>query len=156
MIKKIIFDMDGTIADLYSVKGWLEMLRAENSEPYIMATPMVDMEKLHTVLNKLILSGWTIAITSWLAKNSTQNYKNAVRKAKREWIAKMNLPIEEIHLVQYGTPKQKCTKGDIQILFDDSKNVRNSFNNFDLGRIAIDPAKTDIINFLEKLIEKNY
>ena len=30
MNKMICFDMDGTIADLYSVDGWLDYLRAEN------------------------------------------------------------------------------------------------------------------------------
>ena len=80
MRKVLIFDMDGTIADLYGVDGWLEMLRAENPMPYEIAEPMVDMNKLSTVLNELAVLGWTIAITSWLSMNSTQAYKNAVRK----------------------------------------------------------------------------
>ena len=29
-MKTLVFDMDGTIADLYGVKGWLKMLRAED------------------------------------------------------------------------------------------------------------------------------
>ena len=29
-LKMICFDMDGTIADLYGVSGWLDDLRAEN------------------------------------------------------------------------------------------------------------------------------
>lgn len=155
MRKVLIFDMDGTIADLYGVDGWLEMLRAENPIPYEIAEPMVDMNKLSTVLNELAVLGWTIAITSWLSMNSTQAYKNAVRKAKREWLAKTGLPIEEIHLVQYGTPKQKCTKGDIQILFDDSADVRESFYDYDRGRIAVNPTEIDIIDFLEDLIKNS-
>ena len=154
MKKVLIFDMDGTIADLYGVEGWLEMLRAENPIPYEIAEPMVDMDKLSTVLNELSTLGWTIAVTSWLSMNSTQAYKNMVRRAKREWLIKMGLPIEEMHFVQYGTPKQKCTKGDIQILLDDSAEVRESFHNSDKGRIAVNPTEIDIINFLEKLIEK--
>ena len=35
--KVIVFDMDGTIADLYGVNGWLEMLNAENPKPYEIA-----------------------------------------------------------------------------------------------------------------------
>ena len=34
MPKMICFDMDGTIADLYAVPGWLEKLRAEDATPY--------------------------------------------------------------------------------------------------------------------------
>ena len=30
MIKAIYFDLDGTIADLYGVEGWLDDLIAEN------------------------------------------------------------------------------------------------------------------------------
>ena len=37
MTKMIVFDMDGTIADLYGVEGWLEMLEAENAAPYVEA-----------------------------------------------------------------------------------------------------------------------
>lgn len=33
MIKKIYFDMDGTIANLYAVEGWLPMLRAYDPTP---------------------------------------------------------------------------------------------------------------------------
>ena len=36
----VCFDMDGTIADLYGVNGWLEMLREENARPYGIANPM--------------------------------------------------------------------------------------------------------------------
>ena len=31
--KMICFDMDGTIADLYNVPNWLEMMRDENTAP---------------------------------------------------------------------------------------------------------------------------
>ena len=31
--KMVVFDMDGTIADLYAVPNWLQMLRAEDPTP---------------------------------------------------------------------------------------------------------------------------
>ena len=34
MIKEIVFDMDGTIADLYGVENWLPKLRAYDPTPY--------------------------------------------------------------------------------------------------------------------------
>jgi hypothetical protein len=144
--------MDGTIADLYGVENWLEMLRSEDSTPYKVAEPLVDMEILVDLLYELQSLGWTIAVTSWLAKNSTAEYKTDVRNAKREWLTFYGLPIDEIHLVQYGTPKQKCTKADFQILFDDSESVRNSFTNKELGRYAINPEETDILDTLNFLI----
>ena len=42
----IYFDMDGTIADLYSVENWLESLRAYSAEPYTCAAPMQDLRQL--------------------------------------------------------------------------------------------------------------
>ena len=38
--KVLVFDMDGTIANLYGVNGWLEDLRNYNPRPYIVAEPM--------------------------------------------------------------------------------------------------------------------
>ena len=50
MDKMIIFDMDGTIADLYSVNNWLDKLRAFDVTPYKNAKPLYDMEILKLVL----------------------------------------------------------------------------------------------------------
>lgn len=152
MKKLLVFDMDGTIADLYSVENWLEKLRNEDTSPYIDASPIFNMVQLVSILKRLQLEGWKIAITSWLAMNSTLEYKNAVREAKREWLLSFNFPFDEIHLVQYGTPKQKCTKADLQILFDDSEAVRNSFENEERGRYSINPLETNILQYLENLI----
>ena len=70
MRKTLVFDMDGTIADLYGVNGWLENLREENARPYIEAKPLYDMDVLASILGLLRLNGWTIAITSWLSKET--------------------------------------------------------------------------------------
>ena len=35
--KTLVFDMDGTIANLYAVENWLEDLRSENPRPYEVA-----------------------------------------------------------------------------------------------------------------------
>ena len=44
MSRMLVFDMDGTIADLYGVNGWLEMLRNEDALPYEIAKPLYDMD----------------------------------------------------------------------------------------------------------------
>ena len=39
-IKILVWDMDGTIADLYGVENWLPMLRAYDPTPYRTAKPI--------------------------------------------------------------------------------------------------------------------
>lgn len=144
MKRTLVFDMDGTIANLYGVENWLEMLRAEDPTPYIVAQPMYDMDTLKVVLEMLKLQGWTIAVTSWLSMGSTREYDKLVRKAKREWLERYDFPFDEIHLVAYGTTKANCTRknGGYQILVDDNEKVRNGWN---LG---------GIINANENILEK--
>ena len=127
--KVLVFDMDGTIADLYGVNGWLEDLRSENPRPYRVAKPMYDMETLGYILEILKAQGWRVVITSWLAKESTREYDEMVRRAKREWLARYQFPVDEIHLVKYGTTKANCTRklGGYQILVDDNETVRKGW-----------------------------
>lgn len=150
MGKMICFDMDGTIADLYGVENWLAALRNEDPTPYLIAKPMVDMEKLRKVLYDLQENGWEIRVISWLAKDSSDRYKAAVRKAKLEWLEEYNFPYEICHLVQYGTTKADCVrgKGAPAILVDDNAKVRRGWS---LGD-TIDPTEGNFIDRLEELL----
>ena len=126
MKKEIWFDMDGTIADLYGVEGWLDMLLNENTKPYEIAKPLVNMRELAKVLNKLIEKGWEIGVISWLAKNGTNDYNKKVANAKIKWLAKhlKSVRFAKIDIVEYGTPKQINRNG---ILFDDEKQNRENW-----------------------------
>ena len=148
MKKMLVFDMDGTIADLYKVDGWLQMLRDEQTEPYEKAEPMYNMTELSEILNRLRSLGWLVCVTTWLAKDATKEYNKAVTKAKKAWLEKYNFPYDEIHCVKYGTTKANCTrkKGGFQILIDDNKKVRDGWT---LGTTV--NAQFDITNFLKAL-----
>ena len=148
-MKTLVFDMDGTIADLYGVKGWLKMLRAEDPTPYEKAKPMYDMVILTAILWVLKNDGWRIAVTSWLAKDSSPEYDAKVRQAKKNWLNRYDFPYDEIHLVKYGTTKADCTRkhGGIQILVDDNEKVRNGWH---LGDTI--NANENIIPILSSLI----
>lgn len=125
--KWIWFDMDGTIADLYGVKNWLPMLRAENPFPYANARPLVNMNVLARKLNKLACEGWHIGIISWLSKCSSPSYDKAVTAAKIKWIKThlKSVTFEEINIVSYGVNKWGvCKKG---ILFDDEDKNREAW-----------------------------
>lgn len=143
----IFFDMDNTIADLYGVENWLYYLENADPFPYTMATPMLDFRRLARLLNQLQLDGYRIGIITWLSKNSTTEYDDAVRRAKRRWLAK-HLPSvdwDEVHIVKYGSPKNRFAKTIEDILFDDEEKNRSKWS----GR-AYEP--TDIVPVLESLL----
>lgn len=127
MSKMLIFDMDGTIADLYNVDDWLAKLRAEDESPYIEARPMYNMEVLKVILDIFKGLGYTIAVVSWGSMNGSKEYTRKVKKAKLDWLKQYNFPYDEAHVVKYGTPKQRFADADLSILIDDSEEVRQSF-----------------------------
>ena len=129
MTNTIYFDMDGTIANLYGVNGWLESIINRDASPYINAEPMVRMNSLARVLNNLIKRGYKIGIVSWLAKNSTEEYDKAVTEAKLNWLKThlKSVEFEEIHIVPYGTPKHKIVENPNGILFDDEEPNRTKW-----------------------------
>ena len=151
--KMVVFDMDGTIADLYAVPNWLQMLRAEDPTPYAVAEPMWEMEKLADVLNALRVNGIEIRVVTWLSKDSTEEYKDLVRQAKLEWLEEMGFPFDNFHGVQYGATKANSVRkylaeDETAILFDDNEKVRKGWT---LGE-TVDPTTTNIIEFLENLL----
>ena len=129
MKKAIYFDMDGTIADLYAVKGWLKKLRAYDETPYENANTLVNMSLLARYLNRLQKQGYTIGIVSWLSKNSSLDYDRKVKKAKIKWLAKhlKSVEFDEINIVAYGTPKSTVVSIANGILFDDEEPNRSEW-----------------------------
>lgn len=142
MMKEIWFDMDGTIADLYGVDGWLDMLIAGDPTPYEIARPLVNLQALARVLNRLQRNGYTINIVSWLSKNGTDEYNAKVTSAKIEWLDTHlhSVKFNRIDILTYGTPKQIGRHG---ILFDDEERNRDNWNDlaYDVDNI-IEVLKT--------------
>lgn len=117
----IWFDMDGTIADLYGVEGWLDDIIARRTRPYDEARTLVNMSTLARLLHKVQANGHEIGIISWTAKNGSDLYNGQVALAKMLWLHR-HLPSvkwDEIKIVPYGTNKRIATNGDI--LFDDEE-----------------------------------
>lgn len=127
--KAIYFDLDGTIADLYGVDGWLEMLRAYDPTPYAIAKPLVRLATLARLLNRLQREGYTIGIISWLSKEPTPSYDEAVTNAKLEWLENHMPSVEwnEINIVPHGTPKHEVVANPYGILFDDEQKNRDEW-----------------------------
>lgn len=126
-----VFDMDGTIANLYGIEGWLEMLIAEDVAPYRDATPLVNMSRLARLIHKVQNRGDKVEVVSWLSRGGSADYNARVTETKLNWL-KRHLPsvtFDNIYIVTYGTPKSKVTKATEAILFDDEERNRNEFLN---------------------------
>ena len=128
MTRAIWFDMDGTIADLYGVPNWLEYLINSDPLPYKAAKPLVNMNTLARLLNRLQAKGYHIGIVSWLSKSGTESYNEAVTNAKLAWLNKHlhSVHWDEIVIVPYGTPKHKAVSIE-GILFDDEERNRTNW-----------------------------
>ena len=139
MTKAIYFDMDGTIADLYGVEGWLNDLESENERPYATAKPLIRMSALARVLNRLQREGYTIGIISWLSKGGSDDYNEKVAYAKQKWLKQhlASVNFDEINIVKYGTPKSTAVNIQGGILFDDEERNRAEWNGtaFDVDNI---------------------
>lgn len=121
--------MDGTIADLYHQKHWLEDLRAEKTAPYEKAQPLISIVDLKKALNALRAKGYTLGIITWQSKVSTPAYAKAVTVAKVDWLDKYFGVgyFDQIHIVKYGTPKHEVATIKNAILFDDNSDIRKGW-----------------------------
>ena len=139
MAATIFFDMDGTIADLYGVENWLDYLIASDALPYAIAKPLLRLNSLARVLNRLQREGYRIGVISWLSKSGTEEYNNAVTEVKKNWLKKhlASVHFDEINIVKYGTPKQIFARTENDILFDDEEKNRDNWTGkaFDVNAI---------------------
>ena len=140
---RICFDMDGTIADLYGVNNWLDYLLAENTKPYEIAKPLVNMSALARRLNSLQRKGYEIGVISWTSKNGSAQYNAEVEGAKRAWLAKhlASVRFDFIAVVPYGVNKSAFANNDNDILFDDEAHNRENWRG----------VAYDVQNILENL-----
>lgn len=143
----IFFDMDGTIANLYGVENWLDMLRAYDPTPYAEAEVMLNMSVLARYLHKAQKAGYKIGIISWLSKTPTPEYNKLVTLAKLNWLEE-HLPSvkwDTVNICSYGTPKNTFMETDEDILFDDEEQNRDSWDG-----LALEP--TEILSTLKELL----
>lgn len=124
-IKKVYFDMDGTIADLYGQDNWLERLLANEPNLYSKAQPLIDLNILKNKVEYLQEKNIEVGIITWLAKVDDNNYHKTVTKEKLEWLENTGIKFDTIHIVKYGTPKHDIPKTiENTVLFDDNADVR--------------------------------
>lgn len=135
----IYFDMDGTIADLYTVENWLEKLRSSDVTPYLEARPLLKFSSFARLLNKLQRNGYRLGIISWTSRGGSMEYNEKVAEAKKYWLHNhlASVHFDEIKIVNYGTPKEKVADDPNGILFDDEQRNRTNWTGraFDANEI---------------------
>lgn len=144
------FDMDGTIADLYGVEGWLDDLIAHKTRPYNIAPDIYNEDDLLNIIIDLKNKGYNVGVISWGSKDKNDIYLKAVEQAKIEWLYKRSLTelLDKIIVTAYGIKKaDTCRKYGKGILVDDEKQNRKAW---DLGE-TIDATK-NIIEELRRLV----
>ena len=130
---RLVFDMDGTIADLYGRNGWLEMLKAE-SHTFHDLEPLGEYDKILEALEtlKAIAPQTEIVVCSWLPMNASGDYERLCTLDKLHWLRVNGFSkvSDGAFIVPYGTDKTIAVteeENTIQILFDDNGEVRAQF-----------------------------
>lgn len=143
MKKEINLDMDGVLAGLYGVDNWLADLESENTRPYRVAKPLVNMNTLAKQIHKLQATGYEVNIISWTSKSGSADYNAKVADEKKKWLRRhlRSVQFNNIHILPYGTPKENYGSG---ILFDDEERNRRNWKG-----IAYD--ETDILGVMNTL-----
>lgn len=144
----IYFDMDGTLADLYGVEGWLDCLIASDVLPYEIAKPLLRLSALARLLNRLKAKGFKVGVISWLAKSGTAEYNEEVRAVKQDWLNKhlKSVQFDEVNIIEYGTPKNQFCKTEQDILFDDESRNRDAWT----GKAY---SENEILEILKELLK---
>ena len=125
--KAIYFDMDGTLAALFFVKGYSEMLANNDTTPYTVARPLFNIEEMRSEIARLKALGYTIGVISYYGKDSSKEMIKATRAAKKAWLAKYFPYADEIHIINPNTKKKKAAKIKNGYLVDDSRKNREEW-----------------------------
>lgn len=129
MLPTIALDLDGTVVNFFGVRGWLEALTSHDATPYYKAGELLDTDYLNALVELYKDAGGHICVVSWCAKgNTSKAFYSATQAAKVLWLRE-NLPaIEDVRVVEYGTPKHLVVK-DVRntVLFDDEQSNRDAF-----------------------------
>lgn len=130
MARKILFDLDGTVADLYGTDNWLDLLLSETKGLFRNLKVMHDKSRLNAIVDKLLENGDTVEVVTWTPKNVSREYINIVEQEKIEWVNEHLPQIEKIHCLDYGTPKQKANFKKVKnlILVDDNIEVNQMWD----------------------------
>ena len=135
-MKSIWFDMDGTIAELYKVEGWLPKLRNNDWSVYSECAPRAHANRIRNAVRALVADGWQVGVITWASKGiEWGNDLDAIAEVKHEWLCQFFPEIADgkFACIPYGYSKAQFmveemhnnyNPYDISYLVDDNKEVR--------------------------------
>lgn len=125
--------MDGTIADLYGQKNWLERLQKEDTTIFLECQPLVSEKELLKVFPS---DKYDIRILSMTPNKCSKEYHKQVIQQKNEWLDKHFPSITKRIYQKYGTNKN--LKNSVNaILVDDNEQIRNNFRGTSYNPISL-------------------
>ena len=119
----VYLDMDGTIADLYGMKNWLEKLENEVEGLFLGCKPLVSEDELEYIFPSDI---YELRVCSMTPKDATDEYCQVVIKEKNQWLDKYFPSITHRVYMAYGNNKNLRNSKN-HILVDDNETIRNTF-----------------------------
>ena len=130
MSKKIYFDLDGTIYDLYGIENWLEKLQTEKENVFLEGKFLVNYNDFMDCIRFLLECGYTFGVITWLPMQASPEYEEQCRKEKLEWVREYLPFVSEINITSYGMPKQNCIqkRAKTMILIADNIEVCKMWN----------------------------
>ena len=134
-MKSIWFDMDGTIAELYKVEGWLSALRSNDWSVYSKCAPRHNYQRINMAIEALIANGWQVGVITWASKGiGWGDDLNEIANEKFNWLCRFFPALADGHFacIPYGYSKadlleEKYDTYDVAYLVDDNKEVRQEW-----------------------------
>lgn len=149
--------MDGTIYDLYnSVDNWLQKIENEENGLFTDGKPMMKLENFYKLCSELLSYGVEFGVITWLPMGASPEFCELCKQEKLKWIDNYIPFVKEIHITEYGFPKEKCiTKRATNIfLIDDNSEVCKEFEYNSKQRKSINLTDDFQVNdALEMLLE---
>ena len=155
---KLLFDMDGTIADLYSAQEWLDAIMSEEKGLFANLQPMFTKQEILSMAKYIEnFTGNTVEmeIITWTPMNGSDRYCQIVADEKREWL-EVYFPgtFSQIHILPYGVPKQfaQTKRTNKMILIDDNSEVLAMWESPRIRKGILRTPEMTIAELTEKIL----
>ncbi len=117
-------DMDGTIADLYSLPQWLDRIQNESEGLFLEPSPLITEDRFYSIFPK---DKYNVKILTMLPLGATKEYEEVVKQEKLAWLS-VHFPslVDKVIFKRYG--HNKNIKGSHSaLLIDDNDKIRETW-----------------------------